>query len=207
MDILSKKEQATIKKLSSPIKIQNFLDSLPLTWEKDRETYMSPRRSLREKKAHCLEGALIAALALHYHGDKPLILDLKTDKDTDHIVALYQRNGYWGAISKTNHAALRFRDPIYRTTRELVLSYFHEYFDDRTGRKTLRSYSGPLNLQRFKTNWITTEKELDDLAEWIDNQKHYDLFPKSQLKYIRPADKTERRAGTIIEWAKDDPRT
>ena len=121
---------------------------------------MSPRRALREGKMHCFEGALLAATALWLRGEGPLLLDLKTKDDFDHVVALYKKNDRWGAISKTNHATLRFRDPVYRTVRELAVSYFHEYFDNKSGKKTLRSYSRPLDLRTFGTNWITTEKDL-----------------------------------------------
>ena len=204
---LTKKELAIFKKLSTPIKIQDFLDSFPMNWEKEEETYMSPRLSLREKKMHCLEGALVAGLALWLKGEEPLLLDLKASGDDDHIVTLYQRNGYWGAISKTNHSALRFRDPVYKSIRELAMSFFHEYFVNETGKKSLRFYGQPLNLKKLGTDWITTEENLDFIAEALDNVRHFPCFPKSNLKLIRPADEMERKAGRIIEWEKSDPRT
>ena len=139
---LTKQELKIFKKLNTPIKIQDFLDKIPMNWEKKGETYFSPRRALEARKMHCLEGAIFAATALWLQGEKPLLLDLKAKGDDDHVVALYRRNGYWGAISKTNHAALRFRDPVYKTIRELALSYFHEYFLDRDGKKILDFYGG-----------------------------------------------------------------
>lgn len=204
---LNKKELAVLKKLSTPIKIQNFLDATPLNWEKRGETYLSPRRVLREKKMHCLEGALLAALALWLHGEPPLLLDLRTFGDDDHVIALYKRNGYWGAISKTNHSTLRFRDPIYRTIRELALSYFHEYFDNRTGRKSLRSYSRPFDLKNLGTAWITSEDDLGYIADRIDQSPHFPIVPKENRALIRRADRMERRAGELIEWPRSDPRT
>ncbi len=205
---LTKKELAILKKLSSPIKIQNFLDTIPANYEKKGETYMSPRRTLREKKAHCLEGALIAAAALLLQGEKPLLMDLKTvPPDTDHVVALYKRNGFWGAISKTNHATIRFRDPIYKTLRELALSYFHEYFDNKSGKKTLRSYSVPLDLTIFGENWITSEENLDEIAVKLDTINHFELIPSKNKKLIRKADKMERKAGSLLEWKRSDKRT
>src|SRR3989344_1744306 len=194
---LSKSELNIFKKLSTPVKIQDFLDSMPLNWG---ETYMSPRRMLRENKAHCMEGALLAGLALWINNEKPLLLDLKAPEDEDHVVALYQRNGCWGAISKTNHAALRFRDPVYKTIRELALSYFHEYFNNKTGKKALRSYSRPINLKRFGLKWITSEEDLDYIAEVLDFSPHSPVFPKENLEFIRPADRMECRAGKLIEW-------
>ena len=125
---LNYKELKILKKLNSPIKIQNFLDTLSINHEKNGETYKSPRRVLADKSAHCLEGAMLASLCLWIAGKQSLIMDLKSDCGDDHTVALYKINGYWGAISKTNHATLRFRDPVYKTIRELALSYFHEYF-------------------------------------------------------------------------------
>ncbi|MDQ5950178.1 MAG: hypothetical protein QG585_120 [Patescibacteria group bacterium] len=203
MPPLTKKELSILKKLNAPIKIQNFLDKMPINFEKDGETYMSPRRALRENKAHCFEGALIAALALWVNGEEPLLLDLKAvTSDVDHVVALYKKNGYWGAISKTNHATLRFRDPVYKSVRELAMSYFHEYFVNETGKKTLRSFAGPINLKKYAIDWATSEENLDTLVEKIDFQKHTPLFPKENLKYIRKADQMEIKAGKLIEWHK-----
>ncbi|MFA6297108.1 MAG: hypothetical protein WC629_00940 [Candidatus Paceibacterota bacterium] len=190
-----------LKKLSTPQKIQDFLDTLPFNFEKGGDTYMSPKRVLKENKAHCIEGAMLAATALWMHGEQPLLLDLKAHPgDMDHVVALYKQNGYWGAISKTNHAVLRFRDPIYKTVRELALSYFHEYFLNTTGKKTLRGYSKPLNLKKFGKEWITTEKDLWIIADALDNTKHFPFIPEKNKKSIRNAVKIEREAGSIIEW-------
>jgi len=205
---LTEDEYTVLKELSTPIKIQEYLDSLPINFEKKAETYMSPRRVLRTGKAHCFEGALVAGLCLMLAGEKPLILDLKTtDDDIDHVVTLYKRNGYFGAISKTNHATLRFRDPIYKTVRELALSYFHEYFLDTTGEKTLRSFSGPINLRRFGTSWITREDDLWDIVEALDSVPHTDVFPAVNKKYIRLADAMERKAGKLTEWKARDAGT
>jgi hypothetical protein len=130
------KERKVLLSLTTPAKIQDFLDSLPMNHEKGGETHRSARAALRARKAHCVEGAFIAALALMLHGEQPLVLDLVAkEHDDDHIVALYKRNGCWGAVSKTNHATIRFRDPVYRTIRELALSYFHEWFMNSTGRR------------------------------------------------------------------------
>jgi len=205
---LSQKELAILKKLSTPIKIQNYLDKMPINWEKRGETYMSVRRVLREGKMHCLEGAFLAAVALLLQGEKPLVMDLKTDgSDADHVVTLYKRNNRWGAISKTNHATLRFRDPVYKTLRELALSYFHEYFDNRTGKKMLISHSNVFNLKRFGTRWITAEEELFDIMEAIDDAPHFKIVPKKNIRFIRRADKMEKKAGSLIEWKKTNPRT
>jgi hypothetical protein len=205
---LTREEELALRELSTPIKIQDFLDKLPINFEKQAETYYSPRKVLRLGKAHCFEGALLAAAALWLQGEKPLLLDLKSsDADDDHVVALYRRNGRWGAISKTNHATLRFRDPIYVSVRELAASYFHEYFLSSTGVKTLESYSRAFSLTRFGTSWITAEEDLHSLAEAIDFSPHFPLFPQANAKFIRTADSMERKAGAIVEWTKNDKGT
>ncbi|MBP6859913.1 MAG: hypothetical protein KBC69_04855 [Candidatus Magasanikbacteria bacterium] len=205
---LTKQELKIFKKLTTPIKIQDFLDSVPVNWEKKGETYMSPRRALQAQKMHCFEGALFAAVALWLNGEEPLVMDFKNKGDDDHVVALYRRNGYWGAISKTNHASVRFRDPVYKTIRELALSYFHEYFRERDGKKTLVSFSSkPFDLRVFGTGWITTPEDLDAIAEAVDVAPHTMIYPKKNARFIRTADAMEQKAGRLIEWKKSDPRT
>jgi hypothetical protein len=205
---LSQEESAILKKLNTPIKIQDFLDSLPRNWEKKGATCMSPRRVLRERKAHCIEAALLAAAALWLKGEKPLVLDLRASReDFDHVIAVYQHNGYYGAISKTNHLGLRFRDPVYKNIRELAMSYFHEYLHDDNSHKTLRCYSSPINLQRFGSGWITAEEDLFDLALAIDSVRHFPVAPPNNLRRLRPADKMTCRANRLVEWKKSDPQT
>ena len=204
---LNKSELRTLKKLNSPIKIQNFLDSMPINWEKKGETYMSIRRVLKARKMHCFEGALVAAAALWIQGQEPLLMDLRAKDDYDHVVTLYKQNGYWGAISKTNHATLRWRDPIYKTPRELALSYFHEYFLNNNGKKCLQSFSKPFNLKRCGTQWVTSDDDLHFLVSALDKSPHIKIIPKKNTRFIRPADKMERAAGRLVEWKKSHPRT
>lgn len=162
---------------------------------------MSPSRVLKERRAHCIEGAMLAATALWLQGEKPLIMSLKVSRgDYDHIVALYKKNGHWGAISKTNHSVLRFRDPIYRTVRELALSYFHEYFLISNGKKTMRGYSRPINMKRFGRNWVKSEGDLWDIGNTIFNSPHIEVVPKKNEKHIRKAHTLERRAASLMEW-------
>lgn len=204
---LSKDELKVLRPLKTPIAIQNFLDTFPRNLEKNGETYMSPRRVLRKRKMHCFEGALLAATILWLHGEPPLLLDLKAPGDEDHVVALYRRNGYWGAISKTNHVVLRFRDPVYRSVRELASSYFHEYINDKTGRKSLRRYSRPFDLRKMGVTWITAENDLDYLVQKLDDSPHWDIFPQKNIRYIRPADKIEKMIGKITEWKRKSKGT
>jgi hypothetical protein len=190
----------TLKKLNSPKKIQEYLDTLPFNYEKDGETCMSPVCVMKEKKAHCIEGAMFAALALMLQGEKPLLLSLKVKKgvgDYDHVVTLYKKHGYWGAISKTNHAVLRFRDPVYKSVRELAMSYFHEYFLTSSGEKTMIGYSAPINLMRYGARWITSPDDLFDIAADIYDMKHNATIPKVNKKYITKVTEIERRAASI----------
>lgn len=201
-------ELALLRSLSTPILIQDFLDRLAINHEKQSESCMSPRRVLKARKAHCLEGALLAATALSLHGERPLLLELSVAPgDQDHAVALYKRNGYWGAISKTNHATLRFRDPVYATVRELALSYFHEYFVNATGTKTLRGYTRPFSLRKFGTTWMTSEKDVWHIAYALHDAPHLSLLPPENKKYLRKADRLERKAGRLVEWPRSHPRT
>ncbi|HCR52040.1 TPA: hypothetical protein DIV48_00130 [Candidatus Kaiserbacteria bacterium] len=207
---LTQREYAVLAKLSSPVKIQDFLDALPMNWEKGGDTHMSPRRILRAKKAHCIEGALLAAAALWIAGEPPFIMNLSArfhKGDDDHVVALYKRGGRYGAVSKTNHASIRFRDPVYRTPRELALSYFHEWFLNTTGEKTLECYSKPLDLRRFGAGWITDKKNLWHIADALSELPHYYFVPKGNWRYVRKADAMELKAGRLTEWKKSDPRT
>ncbi len=204
------REYKALAKLATPIKIQDFLDKLPMNWEKHGDTHRSPRYVLKEKKAHCIEGALLAAAALWIAGDPPLIMNLSArlgKGDDDHVVALYKRGNRYGAISKTNHAVIRFRDPVYRTPHELALSYFHEWFLNSNGEKVLECYSQPLDMRRFGTDWLTTEKDLWDVANALSERKHYFLVPKGNWRHVRKADKMERMAGRLTEWPRLHPRT
>lgn len=198
----SKKEKDLLKKLNTPVKVQDFLNGLKFNFEKNGETLKSPIMTLRKKEAHCFEGALLAAYILSLHGHKPLILHLQTTKgDFDHIITLFKQNNLWGALSKTNHAVLRYREPIYKNVRELVMSYFHEYFLDN-GKKTLRKYSRPLNLNVFEKGWELEDGDLWGIDEELDKIKHYDILSKAAIKNLRKADKIEIEAGKIVEYKK-----
>jgi hypothetical protein len=169
---------------------------------------MSPRRVLRERKAHCVEGALLAAAAFWLHGKPPLLLDLKTiEFDDEHVVALFKEHGRWGAISKTNHAVVRYRDPIYKTVRELAMSYYHEYFRDHDGLKTLASYSRPFDLRTLGDYWVTAEQDLWELDDILNRVPHYRFVTKRNERLIRRATPFERRVLNAREWSKADPRT
>ena len=191
---------AELRLLSSPRRVQDFLGTIPINHERRGETCSSPLETLRRRSAHCMEGALVAALALWMNGEPPLIMDLKTtDDDVDHLVTLFQVDGYWGGITKTNHAVLRYREPMFRDLRELAASYFHEYtLPD--GRKTLRAYSEPFDLRRYSGDWIMTDQPLWDLERAIDRSPHHRLLDRRQIARLRRCDPIEVRAGKLIEW-------
>jgi len=206
----TKREYDMLKRLSTPIKIQDFLDTLAFNYEKKGDTHMSPHRVLKERKANCIEGALLAAAALWINGERPFIMNLSPKggkNDCDHVVTLYKRNGHWGAISKTNHACLRFRDPVHRNIHEIVLSYSHEWFINETREKVLEQYSTPLDMRKFGVEWITTEKDLWEIDDALDALPYYNIVPKGNWKYVRKADKMELKAGSFVEWKKSNPRT
>lgn len=198
MEPLTHKEKIFLENLSTPQKIQDYLESIPFNHEEDGETCMSPCLTLRAQKAHCLEGALLAATALFFQGREPYILSLKvTGDDYDHVVAVYEEHGHFGAISKTNHAVLGFRDPVYRTMRELAMSYFHEYFLITNGEKTMRGYSRRINLKRFGTTWMREAKDLLTIGEVIYNAPHTPVAGEASLKLLRKATSFERTHADI----------
>ena len=189
-----------LRALRTPRRIQDFLDTIPINHERAGQTCSSPLIALRRGSMHCMEGALTAALALWMQGQSPLILDLKTTRDDiDHLVALFRVDGFWGGITKTNHAVLRYREPIFRDVRELAASFFHEY-SLPDGRKTLRAYSAPFDLRRYPDDWTTTDEPLWDLEWAIDQSRHYRLVNRRQVAGLRRADPIEIRAGTLVEW-------
>ncbi len=202
--LLSSTEQKLFDKLNSPTRIQDFLNAIQTNFETTGETCLSPREVLKQKRAHCLEGALFAGSVLWYHGKNPLLLDLKASGDDyDHVIALFKEHGHWGAISKTNHAVLRYREPVYKTTRELALSYFHEYFNDK-GVKTLRSFSKPFSLKKFGYRWITSNENLWDIGAALDDAPHMAIVPKKHIRHLRKADVLEIKAGKLTQHNQND---
>jgi hypothetical protein len=196
---LTHAESSVLIRLSTPAKIQGFLDALPANFEIGGQTCLSVREVLRQRRAHCLEGAMLAACALWMHGEPPLLLDLRAERDYDHVVALFRRGGAWGAISKTNPPVLRWRDPVYRSLRELAMSYLHEYANERA-QKTLRSYSRPFDLRALDPKvWVTNGKNCWEVGEAVDDIRHYRLVTKRQARMLRLRDTLERKAGALLE--------
>lgn len=199
----NEEESKLLRSLRTPAQVQDFLDTLSMNFGEQGDTLMSPRRVIRERKAHCMEGALLAAAAFWVSGRKPLLLDLRaTADDDDHVVALFQERGLWGAVSKTNHAVLRWREPIFKTVHALAASYFHEYFLN-DGKRVLREYSRPFDLSPKKyAGWVVAEEDLWHVSDALDASRHYLVAPASTFRHMRRADNMEKKAGRIVEWKK-----
>jgi hypothetical protein len=199
----TKKEKALFKRLNTPAKVQDFLNTIPINFEKNGvDTLKSPVKVMREWNAHCIEGAILGAYILSLHGYKPLLLNMRAVKpDFEHVIAPFKMHGLWGALSKTNHAVERYREPIYKSIRELIMSYFNEYYLEN-GVKTLRSYSAPLNLNNFGKDWVFEEKDLWKIDSGLDKVRYVDIAPKNAVKNYRLADPIEIKLLKLTEWKK-----
>jgi hypothetical protein len=201
--MFSTTELRTLRALKTPVGVQRFLDAMPYHLA---PTAWSPRIVLRERTAHCLEGAIFAAAALRVLGFPPLVLDLEADHDTDHVLAVFKVGGHWGAVAKSNFTGCRYREPVYRTLRELALSYFHIYFNLR-GQRTLRRYSRPVNLARFdRDDWMTSQKEIWFIPNHLCDIPHKSLLTSSQIKTLSRVDLRTVR-GEIVGHRRDKSKT
>jgi hypothetical protein len=200
---MSSREFAMLKRLDTPQEIQVFLNTIPINHELDGETILSVREVLRLRRAHCIEGAFVGACALWIHGDPPLLVHLDCDlSDYPHVIAVFRRKGCWGAISKTNGIPLRYRDPVYRTLRELTMSYFHEYFN-RKYQKTLRSYSATVDLRKIDPAlWVTNETACNEVHDRLVKARHYPLISAAQQRLLAQRDAFERRASKLVQYPK-----
>ena len=195
---LSPAHVRTLRALKTPAQIQRFVDAIPYQYA---NTAWSPQRVLQERKGHCLEGALVAAAALRVNGHPPLLMDLEAVHDDDHVLAIYRVRGLWGSIAKSNFAGLRFRAPIYRSLRELALSYFEHYYNLR-GQRTLRSYSRPVNLAKLDgRQWMTSEDDVWCVPEALIAARHYALFPEKVARSLPRLDRRSFEAG-MHGWVK-----
>ena len=180
-------------RLSAPDRIQAFLDGVAYSVESE---YRCPLRVLRERTAHCFDGALFAAMALRRIGYPPLILYMIANgRDDDHLLALYKRQGYWGAVAKSNFVGLRFREPVYRSLRELVMSYFEQFYNVER-EKTLRAYTAPLNLKGFdEFHWMTSDDPLERIARRLDEIRRFSVLTRSMIAALSPVDERSYQAG------------
>lgn len=187
-------ELRLLQPLRSPERIQAFLDGVGYSAD---PCYRSPRSVLRDRKAHCFDGALFAACALRRLGQRPLLVDLRAVRDDDHVLAIFERRGHFGAVAKSNFVGLRFREPIFRTLRELALSYFEDYYNT-DGEKTLRGYSVPLDLRAFdRLRWMTEDGGLDAVARRLDEIRHYPLLSPAMVAGLARVDPRSYDAGLV----------
>ncbi|HXJ08766.1 MAG TPA: hypothetical protein VNH12_04605 [Burkholderiales bacterium] len=197
---LSRAHYAALRRLDTPQKIQAFLLRLRQNFELDGDTCRPVGEVLRTGRAHCIEGAMLAACALWVHGEPPLVMDMRAERDYDHVVALFRRHGRWGAISKTNGIGLRWRDPVYRSLRELAISYFHEY-TNRRDHKTLREYSVPFDLRRVDAGvWVNGTKNAWSVCETLDELRHFPLASRRSLREVARRDPFERQLGGLLQY-------
>ena len=199
--LLTPAERRVFARLDTPRKVQDFLDKMPANFEPEGDTARSPRSMLMAQVAHCSEGAIFAAAALSFHGQPAWLMDLRAlPSDQDHIVTLFRQRGLWGAISKTNHAILRWRDPIYKSARELAMSYAHEYALPG-GKKSLLEFSRPFSLTRYApARWVIAPEDLDWLLYALDVSPHVPVAPRHTMRRRRPSTSVEMRAQEVVEW-------
>jgi hypothetical protein len=187
-------ELRKLRALKDPHGIQQLLYDQPYHVA---DTAWSPRRVLRENTSHCFEGAIFAAAALRVNGYPPLVIDLEANHDTDHVVAVFKIHGHWGAISKSNYSGLGFREPIFRSLRELVMSYFDAYFNLRR-EKTLRTYSNTVNLARFdRLSWMITHQPIWFIAEYLLTIHHFPILKPHMIKRLHRLGDRAFRAGCL----------
>jgi hypothetical protein len=186
-------EREIISGLTNPARVQIFLDDIAYSTD---DFYRCPLRVLRERTAHCFDGAVFAAAALRRIGYPPLLLDLLSNgRDDEHLLALFKVDGHWGAVAKSNFVGLRFREPVYRSLRELAMSYFEQYYSIER-EKTLRGYTGPLNLNRFdRFDWMTKDESLDLIARRTDEIRRINLLPPALADRLSPVDERSYQAG------------
>jgi hypothetical protein len=191
---LERSELAFLKKLASPGEVQTFLDEILYSAD---PCYRSPRSVIRDRKAHCFDGAMFAAAALRLGGHRPLILDLRAHRDDDHVLAIFQHRGFYGAVAKSNFVGLRFREPIFRTLRELALSYFESYYN-LEWEKSLRSYSKLLDLSEFDAeSWTTRDEAMELVARRLDTIRHFPLATERHIRELRRVDARTYEAGMV----------
>ena len=191
-------EQKMLRGLTTPARIQRFLDcEIGYNLEPKGATCYSPRLTLRHKIAHCMEGALLGAVGLRLLGFEPLIVDLEAVRDTDHVLAVYRARGHWGAVAKSDYSGLRSREPVYRTIRELAISYFEDYFNPK-GEKTLRTYSRPVNLRRFdRIDWMTQDRDVWEIPNHLCDIPHSKILEPGMEKTLARMDDRLYKAGRL----------
>jgi hypothetical protein len=193
--MLTKNELKISGSLNSPFKIQEFLDSIPYSTE---ERYRCPRSVLQDNKAHCYDGAVFAAAVLQMIGYPPLLVEmLPNDRDDDHVLAVFRQGTCWGAVAKSNFVGLRYREPVYRSLREMIMSYFESFFNI-AGERTLLGYTAPLNLNRFnKLDWLIDDRTMDVIGDALNGVRKYRIMTPAMTRKLTCVDKRSYKAGLL----------
>ncbi len=190
-------ELARLRDLDTPVAVQAFLDATPYSVD---DYYRCPRRVLRDGFAHCVDGAMLAAAALALHGYPPLVFELRAERDDDHLLVPFRVDGHWGAVAKSNCSGLRYREPVYRSRRELVMSYFEVYFNVEAQR-CLRSYSSVLDLDRLTAGWSADwrfdDAAIDRVVERLEASRHYPVVTEAMVRRLTPVDARSYAAGLL----------
>jgi hypothetical protein len=193
---LTAEELTLWKSLNTPAKIQAYLDQTPYS---PQDADRSPLSVMRDRLAHCLDGGLFAAAALRRLGFPPLILDMQPDPgvDDDHVLAIFRVNNHYGAVAKSNFVGLRYREPIYRSLRELVLSYFEDFYN-LNGLKSLRYYTRPINLATYDyLNWEWSDKKLTVIENRLKVLKLTPLLTREMTTGLLPVDELAYKSGML----------
>ena len=193
----TKEQLSLLRRLDTPRRVQDFLD-YDLVYNDDKpDTCFSPLEVLRRGRAHCLEGAMLAAAAFLFHGRPPLLLDLRANaRDDDHVIAPFREKGRWGAVALSRFCGLRYREPVYRSTAELCRSYFDFYYNNR-GEKTLREFSVPLDAGRLKAEWLYSDRNVFFVSRRLDAARHYKILGALREEKLRKADAQLFRAEVL----------
>jgi hypothetical protein len=193
-ELLSARERKAIADLTSPFAVQAFLDAVPYSTD---DRYRCPLSVLRDRRAHCFDGAVFAAALLERNGLPPLIVNLFAERDDEHLIAVYRRDGHWGAVAKSNFSGLRYREPVYRTLRELVISYFDDYYN-LEGLRSLRTYTRPLNLRTFDAfDWRARDESMERIATRLDRLQRVALLTPRMIARLPPIDQRSYDAGMV----------
>lgn len=189
------RERATIRGLKSPLKVQQFLDATPYSSD---DFYRCPRRVMSDRRAHCVDGALFAAAAMREHGHSPTVTWIHAENDDGHLLALFRRGKLWGAVGKSNFVGLRYREPVYTSLRELVMSYFNDYFNS-TGERSMRGFTVPLPLARFdRLHWMTDDAGVIPIVDVeLDRLKTNAIAPPAAMRNLTPVDSRTLKAGML----------
>ncbi len=202
---LTTAEIDAMRLLKTPERVQDFISAIPCNFETDGDTCHSVRTVLARNEAHCIEAAFVAACAMALHGLPALLMDFQAQGDDDHVVALFKHGNHWGAVSKSNKIWLRWRDPIYRSLRELAISYFNEYVT--ADRKTLRNYSRPFDIGKYDPDyWVTRGDGCWEMADEIDSSRHYPLVSPAQSRRLRRRESFEQKIDAIWQYRPQDHR-